>query len=167
MVARAAAQIAVEFRANRGVIEWTLVACKINRAHDHARGAKAALQSVMRAKGFLHGVQLTVCLRQAFNRGDGGALGLQRERVAAFDRFAVEQDRTGAALCSVAANVGSGKPQVIAQKMHKQRARFDLGGGRFAIYCGVHFHRHRPLAAGFGRAHRRGGETAVRFRLPC
>ena len=37
-------------------------------------------------------------------------------------------DDAAAALRGVAADMGTGQPQVLAQKLHQQRARIDVGG---------------------------------------
>ena len=44
----------------------------------------------------------------------------------------------GAALAGVAADVRAGEAQVLAQELHQQRARIDLGADALA----VHGHRH-------------------------
>ena len=60
---------------------WVAVG-NVNRAHDHAGGAKTALQTVALFEGGLHGVHGAIGMRQAFNGGDFGALGLGGEHVA-------------------------------------------------------------------------------------
>ena len=40
---------------------------------------------------------------------------------------AVEMHDAGAALAGVAADVRAGEPQVLAQELHQQRARIDVG----------------------------------------
>src|SRR5438105_151812 len=75
VVAGTAAQIAFELVANGVVIKLVAFAIDdIDRRHDHARRAVAALQPVMFAEGFLHRMQRAVRLRQALDRGYVGAV---------------------------------------------------------------------------------------------
>ena len=75
----------------------------------------AALQTVIVAEGGLHRVQL-VALGDAFDRGDVGAVGLAREHGAGLHRLAVDMDDAGAALAGVAADMGPGEAEVLAQE---------------------------------------------------
>ena len=43
-------------------------------------------------------------------------------------------DDAGAALRGVAADMGAGQPQILAQQLHQQRARIDVGGDGFAVH---------------------------------
>ena len=43
-------------------------------------------------------------------------------------------DRTAAALAGVAADMGAGQPQVLAQELDEQRAPLDLAADRFAVH---------------------------------
>src|SRR5262249_21042642 len=59
VIAGAAAQIAVELVADGLLVELVaLAAHDVERRHDHAGGAEAALQPVILAEGFLHGMEL-------------------------------------------------------------------------------------------------------------
>ena len=49
-------------------------------------------------------------------------------------RAAVEMHHAGAALAGVAADMRAGEPQVLAQELHQQRARIDVGGGGLAVH---------------------------------
>ena len=64
--------------------------------------------------------------------GDLGALALEREHGAGLDGDAVDMHDAGAALGGVAADMRAGEPQVLAQELHQQRARFDSGCTRHA-----------------------------------
>src|SRR5437773_12122318 len=58
VIAGAAAQIAFEFPADGLLVEiMTLAVHDIDRGHDHARRAEAALQAMIFAERFLHRVQ--------------------------------------------------------------------------------------------------------------
>jgi hypothetical protein len=91
----------------------------IERRHDHAGRAVAALQSVVFAKGFLHRVQGPARLGQALDGGDLGALALQGEQGAGLRRNAVDMHDAGAALRGVAAHMRAGKPKIFAQELHQ------------------------------------------------
>src|SRR5277367_2599533 len=65
LIAGAAAKVAFELFADRMVGKIVAPAVDdIDRGHDHARGAKAALQAVMLAKRFLHRMQRRAVDRQ-------------------------------------------------------------------------------------------------------
>ena len=67
LVARAAAQIALELLANFRLARVGTSGAQIHRAHDHAGRAKAALQAVALFEGGLHGVQGAIGLGQTFD----------------------------------------------------------------------------------------------------
>src|SRR6476646_6551721 len=76
MVAGAAADIALQLMPDGILVEPAAVAIDdIDRRHNHARGAIAALQAVIVAERGLHRVQ-DVPLRNALDGGDIGAVGL-------------------------------------------------------------------------------------------
>src|SRR6476620_1978258 len=55
-------------------------------------------------------------------------------------------DDTGAALAGVAAHVGTGQVQMIAQEMDKERAVLDVGRNRPAVHRQFDFrHRYLPM----------------------
>ena len=70
---------------------------------------------------------------QTFDGDDGAALGLHGQHVAAFDRRAVHVDGAGAALRGVAATVGAGEAQRVAQEVREQCARLNLGADGFTV----------------------------------
>ena len=43
-------------------------------------------------------------------------------------------DDAGAALARVAADMGAGQAQVLAQELHEQRARLDIAGDGLAVH---------------------------------
>ena len=94
-------------------------------AHQLAGGAEAALRAVVFDEGFLQRMQLVV-VRQAFDGLDGAAVGPDRELAAGVDRLAVQQHGAGAAFAAVAADLGAGEPQVIAQQFDQGPAIFDF-----------------------------------------
>src|SRR5690606_20256649 len=111
MISGAAADIALEPFADLLLAGVRLALGQIDRAHDHAGRAEAALQPVVLAERLLHGMQLAVA-GQALNGRDFGAAGLHREQGAALDRDAVDVNDAGAALAGVAADMGAGQPEM-------------------------------------------------------
>ena len=81
----------------------------------------------------LQRVQLTV-LRESFDRGDLGALGLHGEDRAGLGAAAVDEDRAGAALAGVAADVRAGQIQLLAQEVHEECARLDVRFAHLAVH---------------------------------
>ena len=100
---------------------------QIDRGHDHAGGAEAALQAVVLAKGFLHRMQRRAVGGQPLDGPDLVAVGHDRERGAGFHRLAVEMHDAGAALRGVAADMGARQPQIFAQKLDQKGAGVDIG----------------------------------------
>src|SRR5215467_2343763 len=134
VVAGAAADVAVELFANGMLIE--IVAASphdVERRHDHSRCAKAALESVIFAECFLHGMQRTIRFGQPLNGGDLGTLALQSEGRAGFCCDAVDMNDAGPALRGIAADMGPGQPQIFAEKLHQQSAGFDITGDGFSV----------------------------------
>ena len=93
--------------------------------HHHARRAEAALQAVLLQEAVLDRVELAVLL-QALDGRDLAAVGLHGEHGAGLHGHAVEQHRAGAAVGGVAADVGAGEAQVLAEQVDQQQARLDL-----------------------------------------
>src|SRR5262249_1790688 len=123
--ARAAAQVAGDRLADF-LFAGVLVAREERaRRHQHARGAEAALQSVLFGEALLHRVELAALL-QALDGSDLRAVGLHREHGARLDRLAVELNSAGAAVRGVAADVRAGHAENLAQQVHQQQARLDL-----------------------------------------
>src|SRR5262249_15491535 len=99
VIAGAAAEIAFELVTDGGIVEVVALAVHhVDRGHDHAGGAIAALQPMMLAERLLHRMQRTVRLREALDRGDVGALDLPSENRAGLHRLAVDMHDTGTAL---------------------------------------------------------------------
>ena len=62
-----------------------------------------------------------------------GALGLDGKDGAGLHRLAVDMDDAGAALAGVAADMGAGHAEMLAQELDQQRARLDLAGDGLAV----------------------------------
>src|SRR5262245_42497757 len=109
VVAGAAAEVAFELMANGGIVEVVALAVDhVDRGHDHAWSAIAALQSVMLAERLLHRVERAVGICKTFDGGDVRALDLPHEDRARFDRLVVHVHHTGTALGRVAAHMRAG-----------------------------------------------------------
>ena len=81
VVARAAANVTLELVADGFFIECVVAINHVNRADDHAWRTKSALQPMILAKCFLHGVQL-VTVRYSFDANHVGAFELLRQNCA-------------------------------------------------------------------------------------
>src|SRR5664279_3801705 len=122
LVARAAAQVALDAVADL-VVRGIRVARQLIRGrHDHARRAEAALQTVLLPERVLDGVQATLG-SHALDRDDDATVGLDGQDGARFDCVPVQPDGARAALAGVAAHVGPGQAQVLADGMDQ-----DLSG---------------------------------------
>ena len=93
---------------------------------------KPHCSAVVLAERRLHRVQLAV-LGEALDRDHLGAVGLHREHGAGLDRAAVDVDHAGAALAGVAADMGAGEAEMLAQELDQERARLDLARHRLAV----------------------------------
>lgn len=93
--------------------------------HDHSWCAVAALKRVVFDESFLDRVQLSV-LRQPFDGRDVTAIRLHGEVKAGFDKFAVEQNGTGAAFTDDAADVSAGKADILAKEVREKQTRLDV-----------------------------------------
>ena len=134
MVAGAAADVALELLANGLLFELVAEAVDhVDRRHDHAGRAEAALQAVILAEGLLHRMQL-LAVGEALDGEHVGAVRLHRQHGAGLDRLAVDMDDAAAALRGVAADMGAGQPQDLAQELDQQRARLDGGVDGFAVH---------------------------------
>ena len=105
---------------------------QLQRAHQEAGRAIAALETVAVAEGLLHGMQLAV-FRHPLHGQNLATIGLESEYGAGLDAFAVQQDRAGAAVAGVAANVCAGQAELFAQQLHQQGPRFDFARVLLAI----------------------------------
>ena len=93
--------------------------------HQLARGAEPALRAVVLDEPLLQRAQL-VAVGQPLDRGHLPAVGPDRELAAGVDGGAVEPDRAGAALASVAADLGPCQTQVVAQNLGQCPTVLDL-----------------------------------------
>src|SRR5882757_11309983 len=91
----------------------------IDRGHDHAGGAETALQAMVFAERLLHWMQRRAVGGKTLDGLDLMPVSHDRQRGTGFDRLAIEMHDAGTALRGVAADMGAGQPQILAQKLHK------------------------------------------------
>ena len=149
-IGRAAAQVAAHVFADFGVALGVAFLDAGDRRHDLAGRAVAALEGVVIDEGLLHRMQRAVRLGEAFDGGDLLALDARGERQARQHAAAVDQHRAGAALAMVAALLGAGQADVLAQRVeqrgpHVERQLMALAVDAHRDLEGVR--RPRPAAA--------------------
>src|ERR1700682_118755 len=110
-IAGAAANVALQ----RGAEILPLRLVQRRAGQDHARSTEAALKALRIEKRLLHRVRAAVAC-EAFDGGDGMAIGAKRRDQAAMYRLAVEQHGTGAAVAGVAAFLDAEMPKVAQER---------------------------------------------------
>src|SRR2546426_6117760 len=101
--------------------------------HDHARRAEPALQAVLIPERLLERVEV----RAVGHPLDGADLGAARrhgEHRAGLGAAAVDQHRACPAVAGVAADVGPGQAERVAQEMDEQKAGLDLCLAGLAVH---------------------------------
>src|SRR5437879_11463166 len=127
LVARAAAQVPAQRVTDLGFAGGCVVAQERDERHEDAGGAEAALQRVCLAEGALQRVELVrAARREALDRRERCAVRLHRKHQTGAHRLAVEQHGAGAAHAVLAADVGAGEPQVLAQEVAQEEPRLDV-----------------------------------------
>src|SRR5437667_2960350 len=122
-VARAAAQVSAQPFGDFVARRLRVLREQMDRRHDHAWRAEAALQAVAVPESLLHRMQMAV--RDAFDRRDRRAVGLHGEHRARLDGLAVDEHRARAADAGLAADVRPGEAELIAKGVDEQRAQRD------------------------------------------
>ena len=87
----------------------------------------------MPIEGVLQRMQVAV-RGQAFDRRHLRTVTFQGEKGAALDRLPVDVHDAGSALAGVAADVGAGKPQPLAEEIDEQGSPFDLAADGVPIH---------------------------------
>jgi len=125
--------------------------------------AERALESLLVDDPLLHRVQLARRrVGQPFDRHDLLAAHGVREHRARVARHVVDQYRAGAALRAIAAKLGAGQPQLVAQRHGERFLRHHVD----AAILAVHVQRDEALDRARGRlaVHRRRAEQIRRRR---
>ena len=133
LVTGAATQIAVERVADLSVRRLRVLGEQVGGGHDHAGRAEAALQPVLFPEGLLQRVQRAIS-REPLDGGDLPTFRLDGEHGAALHRLPIHVDGAGTALARVAADVGAGEIQLVAQHVREQRPWLDLRGPGHAVH---------------------------------
>ena len=99
-----------------------------NGGHDLARRAVAALEGVMLEEGGLDRVEFGTGIGEPFDGRDRAAFDLRSQRQTGKHTLAVDMNGAGATLALIAAFLGAGEVEMIAQRIEKRHARFDGEG---------------------------------------
>ena len=121
-VAGAAAQVAAHLGADLGAREAALAAHEVARGDQHAGRAVAALQGVRLVKAWRMRRHQRIVV-EALDGAHVGAVAGHRVGDAGAGDLAVDLDRAGAADAVLAADVGAGEQQLLAQEVGEVRAR--------------------------------------------
>ena len=125
-VAGAAAEVAADPLADLRLGRVGVLAEQPGGLHDHPRGAEAALEAVLVPERLLERME-GGAVGHALDGPDLAAVGLDGEHRARLGALAVDVDGARAAVARVAADVGAGQPEVVAQEVDEQEARLDVG----------------------------------------
>src|SRR5215470_3187906 len=125
-IAGTAAEVPAEHFYHLGLGRSGVAPEEIGERHQNAGGTEPALQRVIVLERLLQRVELAALVGQRFHRGHRPAFGLHREREAGAHGFAVEQHRAAAADAMLAAHMGAGRAQHMADEVAQQHARLGL-----------------------------------------
>ncbi len=166
LVARAAADAARDRGADLVLARVGVGVQQRPDGHHHPRRAEAALERVQLVEALLHRVQLPVDLER-LHGADLVAGGHRREDRAGLDRLVVHEHDAGAAVGRVAAPVGAGEVERLAQEVHEQLARLDVARHRLAVHGhrDVHAQASSFSARAVARRSARPQSTPARWRL--
>src|SRR5258708_3381936 len=132
-VAGTAAEMARQHIADLRLAGVGLVAQQGIQRDQDSRRAEAALQAVMLAEAVLQRGQAARLGRDALDGADLGALDLHGEREAGAAGPAVDLDGAGAADSVLAADMGAGGADHLAEEIRQQHARLRLARNRLAV----------------------------------
>ena len=133
LVAGAAAQHAAQRVLDRRVVGLGPPAQQVGGRHQHARGADPALRRAVQVERVLERRQPPARRRQPLDGQHLAPLDLGHRRHAGADLAAVQQHRAGAAIAGVAADLGPGQQELLAQHMGEPADRVGADLGRAAV----------------------------------
>src|SRR5262245_21121632 len=139
LVAGAAAEVAGDRLADSFAGRIGLALEQGFRGHQDARGAVAALRRSEVGKSGLQRMQLGAA-GKAFHGLDAAPLALHRQHEAGELRLAVEQYGAGAALAELAAVLGAGEGEVLAQDLEQRLVRGEGRLHRLAVDAQIQLH---------------------------
>ena len=119
-VRSAAAEVAVQRRANLRARRLLVARDERRGRHDHPVDAVAALRGLLVDERLLDRMRL-VGRAESFDRRDGSAGGGGERRRARANRVAVDVHHARAALSEPAAELGAGEAEVVAQDVEQRR----------------------------------------------
>ena len=126
VIARAAAEIAGNRQPNVVFAGIGIHRQQLDESEHHSRRAEAALQAVLVGHRLLDRMQTIGRRGDALDRGEFVAMRLHGEHETGAHRAPVEQNRAGAADPVLAADMGAGQPQLVAEEIgeaHPHRRR--------------------------------------------
>src|SRR6267143_869662 len=132
VIAGAPAQIAFQLMSDQLLGRLGIAFEHLVDRHDHAGRAEPALEPVLLPEPLLNRVELAV-LRQPLDRHDVGAVRLDGEEGAGLDGLAVHDDRAGAALARVTADVRPGEADGLADVVDQEQAGLDFMAVALAV----------------------------------
>ena len=138
-VAGAAADLAGDGLADRLLAGVGVAVEQRPGGHHHPGRAEAALQAVAAHEALLDRVEDAVLL-EVLDGAHLVAAGHRGQHRAGLDRLAVHPGHAGAAVAGVAAPVGAGEPELVAQEVHEQQPALDLAGDALAVDGHRHLH---------------------------
>src|SRR5690349_2662836 len=159
-VAGAAAEIALERRANRVAIGARLTLEERERREQHARRTEAALHRAVLDEGFLEWMEPAVAL-EAAQRRDGATPEARGEHEAGGHRPSVEQDRAHATHALVAAFLDVEHAERVAQQLEQRLLGAHVDLARATVQ---HEPRHHRRARSTARVSARRHSTPARCR---
>jgi hypothetical protein len=121
LISGAAAEVPLERVAHLRLRRAGIRGEQVGRAHDHPGRAEAALKAVLLPERRLQRVHRPIG-RQRFDRGDLMTFGLHGQHGAALHGLAVEVYGAGAALAGIAADMGAGQVELVADHVAEQGA---------------------------------------------
>ena len=164
-VAGAAAEHAGERVAHLGLARLRVRAQQRLGAHQHARRADAALRRAVGDEGALQRRQRAVGAGEALDRRHRAAVALADGDDARADLLAVEQHGAGAAVAGVAADLGAGQAELVAQRVGEPPAGSPASSRARAVDVEADDLDRRQVARGHGvataRARARRSSVAV------
>jgi hypothetical protein len=110
--------------------------------HHHARRAEPALQGIVFDERLLHRMKL-LALRESLDRRNLLVTCIERERHAARDDLAVEPDRACRAGAAIAADLGAGEAELVAQDLDESGCGIDVQSASPAVDRERQFHHRR------------------------
>jgi hypothetical protein len=137
LIAGAPTEVALEPGANPFLGGMRLTLQQFQRAHDHAGGAKAALQRVTFAERSQQRVLRITGQAQALEGVNGCAVRLDGQDRARLHRAALQVNSARAALSRVAPNMHASDTEVLSEEVHEPPAGLDLGPPRLPIHSEI------------------------------